>query len=224
MNVSAKIVGLGIVLIAAMPLRAFADGTMFVENDRVGIGTANPQAPLDVNSGTSPPGIGNSVVRLERPGSVAFQLKNTNVPFYWQFTNTALTGEFVISKSGTGAQEFKLDGNGNLRLTGDIFTTTCSSPTPCAPDYVFAPEYELMPIDELEEFISRERHLPNVPSAEELVGPISVNQMQMRLLEKVEELTLYTIAQQRTIDEQQETLEALKAILNRQDGRLADVD
>ncbi len=81
-----------------------------------------------------------------------------------------------------------------------------------------------MPIKELEEFISRERHLPNVPSAEELVGPISVNQMQMRLLEKVEELTLYTIAQQRTIDEQQETLEALKAILNRQDGRLADVD
>ena len=53
-----------------------------------------------------------------------------------------------------------------------------------------------------EEFIAKNKHLPNVPSATEVVEKgIEVNMMVSKLLEKVEELTLYVIRQEKEIDE-----------------------
>ena len=61
-------------------------------------------------------------------------------------------------------------------------------------DYVFDKNYNLMPLDELEKFILTNKHLPTVPKAEEVVKTgIDLGQMNSKLLEKVEELTLYTI-------------------------------
>ena len=61
-------------------------------------------------------------------------------------------------------------------------------------DYVFAPDYKLMPLKEVEEFVEKNRHLPNVPSAEEVVRDgIDMATMDAKLLEKIEELTLYLI-------------------------------
>ena len=61
-------------------------------------------------------------------------------------------------------------------------------------DYVFAPNYNLMPLQEVEKFIEKNNHLPNVPSAEEVVKDgIDVATMDAKLLEKIEELTLYMI-------------------------------
>ncbi len=65
------------------------------------------------------------------------------------------------------------------------------------PDYVFEDDYPLMPIDELARFVGRERHLPNVPSAEDIeANGIRLGEFSMSLLEKVEELTLYVLQQQ----------------------------
>ncbi len=63
------------------------------------------------------------------------------------------------------------------------------------PDYVFNSKYKLMSIQELETFIKNYNHLPNIPSATEITkdGSINVGEFQMKLLEKVEELTLYMI-------------------------------
>jgi hypothetical protein len=62
------------------------------------------------------------------------------------------------------------------------------------PDYVFANDYKLMPLDELEASINKNKHLPNIPAAAvvEKEG-ISLGQMNRKLMEKVEELTLYII-------------------------------
>ena len=70
------------------------------------------------------------------------------------------------------------------------------------PDYVFAPDYNLMSIDELSTFIERHGHLPGVPSAHEVEKErgIELGEMNRILLEKVEELTLMIIQQQREID------------------------
>ncbi len=69
------------------------------------------------------------------------------------------------------------------------------------PDYVFAPEYLLMPLDELEQSISTHRHLPNIPSADEVEsGGQMLGDLQRRMIEKIEELTLYTIHQQKEIE------------------------
>lgn len=69
-----------------------------------------------------------------------------------------------------------------------------------ASDYVFEDDYDLMPLDSVAAFIEREHHLPGVPSAEEFEGGYKVGEMDDLLLRKVEELTLYVIELQQTID------------------------
>ncbi len=61
-------------------------------------------------------------------------------------------------------------------------------------DYVFAKDYQLKPLEEVEAYINENKHLPDVPSAEEVVkSGIDVAQMDALLLQKIEELTLYVI-------------------------------
>jgi hypothetical protein len=63
------------------------------------------------------------------------------------------------------------------------------------PDYVFEPSYRLKPLSEVKTFIGTKGHLPNMPSAQQVAqqGGIELGEMNARLLEKVEELTLYLI-------------------------------
>ena len=62
------------------------------------------------------------------------------------------------------------------------------------PDYVFQDDYELMPLPEVAAYIQANNHLPNVPSASEVEKEgIAVGEMNRKLLEKVEELTLYLL-------------------------------
>jgi hypothetical protein len=64
------------------------------------------------------------------------------------------------------------------------------------PDYVFEPDYPLMPIEQLGAYVAKEKHLPNVPSAAEVKdNALNLGQFQTRLLEKIEEPTLYSVQQ-----------------------------
>jgi hypothetical protein len=69
-----------------------------------------------------------------------------------------------------------------------------------------------MSLDDLAAFIDENKHLPNVPSDAEVKATraINVNEFQMRLLEKVEELTLYTLQQHETIGALQAEVAELK--------------
>jgi len=70
------------------------------------------------------------------------------------------------------------------------------------PDYVFEKNYNLKSLAELEKEIKELGHLPNIPSAKEVKeNGIEVGEMNAKLLEKVEELTLYSIQQQKEIEE-----------------------
>jgi len=71
------------------------------------------------------------------------------------------------------------------------------------PDYVFGPAYELQPLPSVAAFIDKNGHLPNMPSAKEMTdkGVIDLQEMNLKLLEKVEELTLHLIQQNRRIEE-----------------------
>ncbi len=63
-----------------------------------------------------------------------------------------------------------------------------------APDYVFKSEYHLRSLDDVEKFIQSESHLPEVPSAAQMEEEgIALGDMNMLLLKKIEELTLYMI-------------------------------
>jgi hypothetical protein len=80
-----------------------------------------------------------------------------------------------------------------------------------APDYVFEtyfkgfsnlnPDYNILSLKEVDEFIKKNHHLPKIPSAEILEKEgMSLKEMNLLLLEKIEELTLYTIEQQKEIE------------------------
>ena len=77
-------------------------------------------------------------------------------------------------------------------------------------DYVFNEDYKLMPLNDVESFLIKNKHLPNVPSAAEMVeNGLDVAQMDAKLLEKVEELTLYVIEQNKQIEELKAAIQVL---------------
>ena len=83
------------------------------------------------------------------------------------------------------------------------------------PDYVFTKEYKLPTLQEVEQHINEKGHLQNIPSAKEVQKNegIELGEMNRKLLEKIEELTLYTIQQEKSINE-------LKKIVKQQSKQL----
>jgi len=78
-------------------------------------------------------------------------------------------------------------------------------------DYVFKPDYNLMPLYELSLFIKKNQHLPNVPSEKEVMeNGYGLAEMNEILLKKVEELTLYILEQQKVLETQQAELNVIK--------------
>lgn len=72
------------------------------------------------------------------------------------------------------------------------------------PDYVFADEYELKSLDEVDAFVKEHKHLPNVPDASSMEGQhVNLAEMNSILLQKIEEMTLYMIDLQNQIRELQ---------------------
>lgn len=80
-----------------------------------------------------------------------------------------------------------------------------------APDYVFSHDYDLRTVEELSDYISSNGHLPEVPSAREMADHgIRLGNMNMVLLKKIEELTLYVIDIRKENRELREESEALR--------------
>jgi hypothetical protein len=69
-------------------------------------------------------------------------------------------------------------------------------------DYVFEKDYKLPPLNEVEKYVKENKHLSEVPSAKEMkANGMDLTEMNMRLLKKVEELTLYTIKLNKEVEE-----------------------
>jgi predicted RNase H-like nuclease (RuvC/YqgF family) len=78
-------------------------------------------------------------------------------------------------------------------------------------DFVFSEDYELTPLKDVETYIKQHKHLPNIPSADEFkANGYSIGQMDNLLLQKVEELTLHAIEQEKKIGKQEKEIEDLK--------------
>lgn len=72
---------------------------------------------------------------------------------------------------------------------------------------MFEPTYNLKSLSEVEQFIKQNKHLPNIPPAKEIAqNGIALSDMTQRLMEKVEELTLYVIQQQKEIEQLKQQL------------------
>lgn len=167
----------------------------------------------------------NSASSTERAGSIGYiagynSQNNDGIAHTFYARNNGGTGwvsHLRILQSGKvqiGAQlpttqtDYKLAVDGKL-VTKSLFVT---SPINWA-DFVFAPKYRLMPLPELETYLRVNRHLPAVPSASEVESKgYNVSEMDAKLLQSLEELTLHVIE----LNKQNQQLQAEMATLRKQ--------
>lgn len=115
--------------------------------------------------------------------------------------NLVTTGSVGI---GTTNLTHKLAVKGTIRANEVIVDTGWA-------DYVFAEDYDLAPLSEVEAHIEENGHLPNIPSASDVAtNGVSLGEMQSLLLVKIEELTLHQIRQEKLLVTQRIEIENLK--------------
>jgi uncharacterized coiled-coil protein SlyX len=135
----------------------------------------------------------------------------------------------IVIADGAGNRRINVDSAGNVAIgTTDakgyklavngssIFERVKVKPFINWPDYVFEDRYVLPPLKDIESFIKKNNHLPEVSSSDEIEkNGIDLGDNQTILLKKVEELTLYVIEQNKIAEHQQEQINKLKQQLGR---------
>lgn len=188
------------------------DGTnrMLIQSDgNVGIGLLSPIGRLHVNGGALIVGVGTS--ESARAANVLKFGDNSYVKIgEWQKDNmlsfSAHSYNFCLGNVGIGTTnpQYRLDVAGKIRAKELIIETTGA-------DFVFADNYKLRPLSEVKAFIEENKHLPEIKSAQEMQqNGVGVNELQTQLLQKIEELTLYLIQQEQTIQELRQKVEQLQ--------------
>lgn len=111
------------------------------------------------------------------------------------------------------------EGDFLLTVAGEMIATRVKiSPMVGMPDYVFAEGYQLLKLKEIAEYIKEHKHLPEIPSAKEVEEKgLYLDHLSLKLLQKIEELTLYMIEHEREIEELKIENEQLKAQLKKGD-------
>jgi len=182
---------------------ADSNSLFIAANNNIGMGTASPVSQLHASNAQS---AGGMTLTLTETGNSAGTGPGANQD--WELTIRDADGGLGFNDPDTGGAEMFLTTDGNLTLKGTLTTATQT-----IPDYVFEDNYILRPLDEVASFIDEFGHLPGIPSARQYAdrGGVNLSELQILLLEKVEELTLYTLQQQDTIMKLQDKVEALQA-------------
>ena len=168
------------------------------------IGTDRASVSRDLELGHMTAG-GTAGVSLVADGESKLMVKSTGLV---GIGTTSPTEKLHLSGSGTttlfveGNISSSAAGTGSFgRVEATAFAGDGAALTN-VPDYVYEPTYELKPINELEEFVTENKHLPNVPDMDNIEKwkTLSVSDRDMLLLEKIEELSLYIIELNKRIE------------------------
>ncbi|MEP0365716.1 MAG: hypothetical protein ABJN36_09540 [Cyclobacteriaceae bacterium] len=201
------------------------DRMIVKRSGNVGIGTTNPNYQFEIFEGdgketiaqfrtnegiigiaaagnsTENPTYGNYISSRNASNSAYedFGLKTASgIPQLLVKTN----GSVGIGTNNTGAH--KLSVNGSIRSKEVKVEANWS-------DYVFYDDYELRTLEEVEEHINEKGHLPEIPSEAEVAeNGINLGEMNAKLLQKIEELTLYMIDMNKRVNELKEENQELK--------------
>ncbi len=158
----------------------------------IGVGTNAPFGLIDIHKG--------SLNFTSNPASIGSSTNNfIFVHQYW-----LANGSLILSKYDKSLMPapgpiytdaiWEFANNGDFKCKGKIWATEVEVRVFPFPDYVFDDNYEMASLKELGDYIKANKHLPNMPTAAEVEqNGIGVGELQRKLVEKIEELTLYII-------------------------------
>lgn len=208
--------------------RAYLDMANYIPNEQIGTVFGRLGEGDNVGSGTF-----LGVQGYATQGSDYGNVKSFSIVhnFYGQTNNSinfyrgsGIIGGFMTFCTDNNNEKMRIAINGNigigttaldekLTVKGKIHTqeVRVDMSGPLVPDYVFAEDYNLKSLEDVENYIKENKHLPEIPSAKEIeTNGLMLAEMNMNLLKKVEELTLYMIEQQKKNSEQTTEIDALK--------------
>ncbi|MCZ4254597.1 hypothetical protein O4H53_03525 [Sulfitobacter sp. G21635-S1] len=202
-----------------------SDSFSIESNGFIGLGTNAPEELLHIRTTADNT---DAFALFDAAGSgsdSAFRLRQNGVtPTTWEFRNQQDSGRLNVGIAG-GNTPLKIDNTANnnlLRLgrngrpdevvvTGKLVVNNTEMNVP---DYVFEPGYKLKTLAEVDQFIAENGHLPGVPSAADVAATgLDMTRMQLAQLEKIEELTLHSISQDKQLSAQQEEIAQLRAMV-----------
>ncbi len=203
----------------------------------LGVGTTNPAYKLDISANSQTHALfkgtfaGIQGIQVERSGGDNIRLV-TNYTGYggglesssalrFSVNNNSLVSPSMYIKTDgnvgigtTNPGSYKLAVNGNIRAKEIKVETGWS-------DFVFKKDYPLPTLQEVEKHIKTNGHLKDIPSAKEVTeNGIFLGEMDSKLLQKIEELTLYTIAQEKRINQ----LESENSKLKIQELKIKEIE
>jgi len=182
---------------------------------KVGIGTTSPDEKLTIDGG-------NLLIKhSSQAPTLIFHDNDDNDEFSWAFSRS--NDRLDLEINGTDTHSFLKNG------AVGIGTSTVPSGYKLAikgkaiveeikvelntnwPDYVFSDDYRLRSLTQLEAYVKQNKHLPGIPSQKEVEEEgILLGEMQGKLLEKIEELTLYLIKQNQRIQQLESQVKVLQ--------------
>ena len=183
----------------------WSDKVMVKNNGNVGIGTLLPAEKLEVNGklliksdnselSLFSNGIEEPILKFRQNGHGQdgnIRLNTTGMIFSVENFDDA----FTIRRNGSvGIGTLTPDTGAKLTVAGRIFSREIKVTVDAGADHVFQDDYKLQELDKLEAFIQENKHLPESPSEKEMQeNGLEVGEFQIKLLQKIEELTLYVI-------------------------------
>ncbi len=188
----------------------------FDQSGKLGIGIFNPQYSLDVAGNIHSNNLylqsSNAYIQMgDITGSMFLRMNNSG---NMQITNSSLISLYHFDQSGklgigTVTPKEMLDVAGTIRAKEVKIEINAGA------DHVFNHDYDLKPLSEVEHFIKTNKHLPEVPSEKQMQAEgLNINEFQIKLLQKIEELTLYVIQQEKKNRELEKEIKNLKSNLS----------
>lgn len=201
--------------IVCSTLPSFSNTSLSISNNgNLGIGTTSPNATLQIGDSNNS---GNPTVETETKRLSLAPVTHSGSDWFFTTRDNNPYANLDIGYSSNKTITLRHDGNvgigspnptSKLTVAGNINSREVKVSVDAGADFVFEKDYALPSLQEVEKFVTENKHLPEIASAKEMQREgINLSEMNIKLLQKIEELTLYVIEQNNQLKLQRKKIE-----------------